>query len=78
MTRCSCSSHGSFLIAKGLAEAAERELEVDGPLHVALDGHARRYYLDKVGSVSGLGRDGIHWPCDEIMDQQYWRFLDGA
>ncbi len=46
--RCNCRSHGSFLTAKGLKEAAQR---------FSLEGLAPRgdhEYLDKVGSVSGL------------------------
>ena len=45
---CRCTAHGSFLTAKGLAEAAQR---------FSLEGLAPRGehgYLDRVGSVSAL------------------------
>jgi len=48
MTDCSCHSHGGFLTAKGLAEAAQR---------FSLEGLAPRgdhAYVDRVGSVSAL------------------------
>ena len=74
MTDCSCSSHGSFLTAKGLQEAAQREGD---PLRVALAGRER--YLDKVGSVSALVEgEGAFWPSDEEIDNQYRRFLNGS
>jgi len=73
MTDCSCSSHGSFLTSKGLEQAAQRKLEL-----LSIDSMDTRLYLDKVGSVSGLGRDGTHWPSDEEIDQQYRRFLNGS
>jgi len=45
---CSCSSHGSFLTAKGLEEAAQRfSLEDLSPRGV-------HEYVDKSGSVSAL------------------------
>ncbi len=47
--KCSCHSHGSFLTAVGLAEAAQRELEFDG-----VDNLDAMCYLDKSGSVSAL------------------------
>ena len=48
MADCSCNSHGSFLTAKGLAEAAQRfSLEGLSPWGV-------REYVDKSGSVSAL------------------------
>ena len=51
MRDCDCNSHGTFLTAKGLAEAAQRH---------SLEGLAPRgefEYLDIPGSVSGLRRD---------------------
>jgi len=73
MTRCSCRSHGSFLTAKGLEEAAQRG--VDRAHQLAIWG--RDGYLDKVVSVSGLRRDETdHVWDDRILDQQYRRFLD--
>ncbi len=48
MSDCSCRSHGTFLTAKGLREAAQRfSLEALAPL-------GDNVYLDKVGSVSAL------------------------
>ncbi len=48
MAECSCSSHGSFLTAKGLEEAAQRfSLEDLSPRGV-------NAYVDKEGSVSAL------------------------
>ncbi len=70
IVKCSCNSHGSFLTAKGLKEAAQREsalLEVD-----AMD--ASRY-LDIPVSVSGLFEFEFN---DEILDNQYRRFLNGS
>ena len=67
---CSCRSHGTFLTAKGLEEAAQRSLE-----GLEVDGMGSSLYLDKVGSVSGLEleRDS-HVFDDELLDQQYRRF----
>jgi len=48
MTSCECSAHGSFLTAKGLAEAAQ-QFSLEG-----LAPRGEREYLDKVGSVSAL------------------------
>ncbi len=70
---CSCSSHGGFLTAKGLKEAAQRELQLD-----AVDSMDTRLYLDKVGSVSALVEvEGGHM-CDQLIDEQYRRFLNGS
>ena len=71
---CSCSSHGTFLTAKGLEEAAQR---------FSLEGLAPRGevdYLDKVASVSALDEDEgcpDAWD-DRLLDQQYRRFLNGS
>ncbi len=51
MADCSCHSHGSFLTAKGLQEAAQRER---ASLEVA--GMELTWYLDKARSVSALSR----------------------
>ncbi len=71
--RCSCRSHGSFLTAKGLAEAEQR---------FSLEGLAPRgllEYVDKVGSVSALAEaEDSHVFDDEVLDQQYRRFLNGS
>jgi len=46
---CSCRSHSGFLTAKGLEEAAQRELGLS-----EVDGMDASRYLDKSGSVSAL------------------------
>jgi hypothetical protein len=72
MADCSCNSHGSFLIAKGLEEAVQRRGD---PRQVDIMEEIR--YLDKVGSVSALVEvEGTHWPCDELLNNQYRRFLN--
>ena len=72
--KCTCHSHGSFLTAKGLQEAAQREASL---LRVALAGNDR--YLDKVGSVSAVDRDrGPLWPSDQLLLEQSERFLNGS
>ena len=41
-----------------------------------VDGNGRKQYLDKVVSVSGLGRDGPPMIFDEgVLDEQHRRFL---
>ena len=72
MTGCSCHSHGSFLTAKGLEEAAQRELGLHG-----IDAMEPCCHLDKVGSVSGSPLQDTHWD-DEIIDQQHRRFHHGS
>jgi len=46
---CGCRSHSGFLTSAGLAEVAQRELELAG-----FDGVDLSRYVDKVGSVSAL------------------------
>ncbi len=75
MTECGCSSHGSFLTAKGLKEAEQRRVETLGVLEV--DERQLSLYLDKVVSVSGLRRDETLWLCDHLIDEQHRRFLNG-
>ena len=71
MTRCSCSSHGSFLTAKGLEEAAQRELKLN-----ELDDAAVKHYLDRVGSVSAsVEVEEATW-VDAILEEQHRRFLN--
>ncbi len=72
---CNCRSHNGFLTAKGLEEAAQRELELS-----AVDAMGTKQYLDKVGSVSGLGlgRDSHMWPPEHVLDEQHRRFLNGS
>ncbi len=69
---CGCNSHGSFLTAKGREAAAQRELEM-----FDLDGMASERYLDRVGSVSASNGDGDVF-VDELLDEQYRRFLNGS
>ena len=72
---CRCSSHNGLLTAKGLAEAAQREDTFDGGLAVGTCG----LYLDLEGSVSGLRRDEeYHVFHDELIEEQYRRFLSGS
>lgn len=67
---CSCSSHGSFLTAIGLEEAAQR---------FSLEGLAPRGeidYLDLRRSVSGLGRDETTMIFHEgVINEQAERFF---
>ncbi len=72
--KCSCSAHGSFLTAKGLEEAAQRR-EYSSE---TVDMFESSMYLDKIGSVSGSGLDGLRWPSDAIIEEQYRRFLNGS
>ncbi len=69
---CGCHSHNGFQLSpEGLAQ---RELELPG-----VDGMALRSYVDKVGSVSGLRRDeDLHVFDDQVLDEQYRRFLDAV
>jgi len=70
VTDCGCHSHNGFQLSpEGLAQ---RDLE--GP---ELAGVVAKRYLDKVGSVSGLERNGTHWD-DDVIDQQHRRFVDGS
>ena len=69
---CGCRSHGSFLTANGLEEAAQRR---SGSLELA--GMVASRYLDKVGSVSGLRLDETTMIFDEgVIDEQHRRFLE--
>ncbi len=72
MHDCGCTSHGGFLTAKGLAEAAQRELEFG-----AVDAGRVSGYLDRVGSVSGSHPDDTHWD-DALIDEQDRRFHNGS
>ena len=66
-------ARNGFLTAKGLAEAAQR---------YSLEGLAPRgvhEYVDRVGSVSGLELErDLHVFDDQLLDQQYRRFLNGS
>ncbi len=74
MVDCSCSSHGGFLTAKGLQEAAQRSVDAAG-----LDAMGLPRYLDKVVSVSGLEleRDLYADVTDAQINEQYRRFHNG-
>ncbi len=71
MADCGCYSHGGFLTAKGLEEAAQRRLELED----VVDRGESLLYLDKVGSVSAVRRDETH-DDDALIDEQYRRFLN--
>jgi len=70
---CECLSHNGFLTAKGLREAAQREVVLDGVAGMDMFG-----YLDRVGSVSALVEvEGAHWD-DELLEEQHRRFLNAS
>ena len=71
---CGCVSHNGFLTAKGLKEAAQREVDSHG-----LDAMWSIGYLDSRGSVSAVENENE--PCvwdDQVIDSQYRRFLSGV
>ncbi len=71
---CSCRSHGGFLTAKGLEEAAQRKCS-----QLELDAMGLPGYLDKVVSVSAVGRDETTFIFDdEVIDEQFRRFREGT
>ena len=72
--KCGCRSHGSFLTAKGLEEAAQREADRQWDVDMALT----LGYLDKVGSVSGMPLEELHWPPDAFLEEQHRRFHNGS
>ena len=74
---CSCSSHGGFLTAKGLAEAAQRDRQIDAFHEMGLTEVALSVNLDKVGSVSGSILMDFTLD-DEALDQQARRHLHGS
>ena len=64
-------SRNGFLTSRGLREVAQR---------TSLEGLAPRgefEYVDNRVSVSGLRRDETHWD-DELLENQYRRFLNGS
>ncbi len=67
---CKCLSHNGFLTTAGYAA-------LDAGLELAFGGSD--CYLDKVGSVSALEVEGelAVWD-DQVLDEQYRRFLDVA
>ena len=75
MSDCTCRSHGSFLTAKGLEEAAQREL-----LLAEVDAMAPLQYLDSRVSVSGLELERdlfVDIPSD-LLEAQSERFHNGS
>jgi len=69
MTRCDCNSHGSFLTAKGLKEAAQRfSLEGLSPL-------GDRAYVDRRGSVSALVEVEDDFTYDSSHTELNQRFI---
>ena len=70
---CACLSHNGFLTAKGLKEAAQRDVFIDGVAGMDMFG-----YLDRVSSVSGSRRDeDLYVHDDDYLDQQDRRFHNG-
>ncbi len=71
---CKCLSHNGFLTAKGLKEAAQREVDVHG-----VDAMWSASYLDRVGSVSALAEAEAFFVFDDqLIENQYRRFLNGV
>ena len=77
MRDCGCNSHGSFLTAKGLEEAAKRDPEFDFNYEVVLTRDAQGVRLDKSGSVSDSGPGELLWDS-EIIEEQHRRFHNGS
>jgi len=73
--KCECYSHGGFLMAKGLREAAQRRLALP-----EVDAMESSLYLDIPGSVSGLEleRDLYADILDSSIDEQARRFQHGC
>jgi len=71
---CTCRSHNGFLTAKGLAEAAQRDVIIDGVASMDMFG-----YLDKSGSVSAMVEvEENHVWDDQLLDEQARRVLNGV
>ncbi len=68
-------ARNGFLTAKGLREAAQRELRL-----AEVDAMAPLRYLDSMGSVSGLEleRDLFENILDSDIDEQARRFHNGT
>ena len=78
MTESNHHSRNGFLTSKGLEETAQRSLEGLEVCDVPLTGREQSVSLDSPVSVSGLRRDEIRLPFDdELIDNQYRRFLGG-
>ena len=73
MRNCGCHSHNGLLLSpEGLAQRR-------GSFYGNVDMTLPLRYVDKVGSVSGLEleRDFLVFH-EEVIDQQYQRFLNGS
>ena len=67
-------ARNGFLTSRGLREVAQRSRS-----EYSLDGMAEKLHLDKVGSVSALAEaEALHVFDDDVIDQQYRRFLNGS
>jgi len=75
MMDCTCSAHGTFLTAKGLKEAAQREGN-----RPEVDGMETSLYLDLGGSVSALVEveDLYAHVSDQLLLEQSERFHNGS
>ena len=76
MRKCGCHSHNGFLTVEGqraLGDQPALELSDEG-LTPAEDSVT----LDMVGSVSGLELERDIHASDDLIDQQYRRFLNGS
>ena len=77
--KCGCYSHNGFVLRASDEGLAQREVSRREIHAMGLDPDAGQFYLDKVGSVSGLRRD--ERPSvfdDDLIDQQYRRFHNGS
>ncbi len=70
---CGCHSHNGFVLSSSscLDELAQRE----SFRPVGVDMEPSQLYLDLPVSVSA---PELLWSCDEMLDQQYRRFLNGS
>jgi len=74
---CLCRSHGSFLTAKGLEEAAQRELVFAAGCAMGLTPDVHAVRLDKSGSVSASEPMSFIFD-DDVLEEQYRRFHNGS
>ncbi len=75
MGNCDCRSHNGFMTAKGLEEAAQRQMLSRSELLAV--GLTPRY-VDIPGSVSGLRRDEIIVGYDEMSESDLREVLNGT
>jgi len=76
---CTCHSHNGFRLSS--AELEQRGVDRAHELAMlALDNPESQLYLDRVGSVSGLGRDEDLYAdvSDALLNEQYRRFHNGC